>query len=75
MSMQSTSTIAMYYKEAQDVEDLFGYLTEVVAEKPVTAPTPTAKHVETLKDLLERWPADFRFPRTWSKTLFDTPSY
>ena len=75
MSMQSTSTIAMYYKEAQDVEDLFGYLTEVVAEKPITAPIPTAKHVETLKDLLERWPADFRFPRTWFKSLLDTPSY
>lgn len=54
----------MYYKEAQDVEDLFGYLSEVVGEKPITAPIPTAKHVDTLKDLLERWPADFRFPRT-----------
>ena len=54
----------MYRDELSYVEEIFLYLNEAVGDRPVTAPQVTPKHIEVLKELLERWPSSVRFPRT-----------
>lgn len=60
---QSTSNLAMFHDESSYVEEIFLYLDQAVAESTLTAPKLNAKHVEVVKELLERWPSSVRFPR------------
>lgn len=59
----STSSLAMYPEEVTRIDETFDYLTEVTASPPRHPSTSlTAAHVESIIQILERWPSSQRFP-------------
>jgi len=64
--VQSTSSLAMYPDEIAHLEDVFTFLAQSTAGKLPTAKL-TRVHVETVVQILDRWPASQRFPgiRLW----------
>jgi phospholipase A-2-activating protein len=59
----STSSLAMYPEEAASIDEAFTYLTEVTATPPRSPTTLlNSTHVETLIQVLDRWPLSQRFP-------------
>jgi phospholipase A-2-activating protein len=53
----------MYHQEPVYVEETFKYLTQAVANtSKITAPRLTAKHIDTVSSMMERWPSGSRFP-------------
>ncbi|KAI0273434.1 phospholipase A-2-activating protein [Gloeopeniophorella convolvens] len=57
----STSALAMYPDEIGHLEEAFTFLAQSSAGKTPTA-TLTSAHVETVVQMLNRWPASQRFP-------------
>jgi phospholipase A-2-activating protein len=59
--VQSTSSLAMYPDEIAHLEDAFSFLAQSTAGKSPTVHL-TSAHVETVAQILDRWPASQRFP-------------
>ncbi|KAG5638990.1 hypothetical protein H0H81_008211 [Sphagnurus paluster] len=59
----STSSLAMYPEEINRIDQAFTFLSEVTATPP-RRPTAglSATHVDTITQILERWPSSQRFP-------------
>ncbi|TCD70923.1 hypothetical protein EIP91_000829 [Steccherinum ochraceum] len=60
----STSSLSMYSKELNLIDETFVYLSQAVA-KPNEIPAagaPGAEHIDAIVQLLERWPSSQRFP-------------
>jgi len=57
----STSSLAMYPDEIAHLEDAFAFLAQSTAGKSPTV-NLTSAHVETIVQILDRWPASQRFP-------------
>ncbi|KAI0063399.1 phospholipase A-2-activating protein [Artomyces pyxidatus] len=57
----STSALAMYPDEVGQLEEAFTFLSQSIAGM---APSPplTHSHIETVVNILDRWPASQRFP-------------
>jgi phospholipase A-2-activating protein len=62
-SLQSTSALAMYPDEIGHLEEVFTFLAQSTAGKSPTVKL-TSAHVETVVQMLNRWPASQRFPGT-----------
>jgi phospholipase A-2-activating protein len=58
---QSTSALAMYPDEIGYLEDAFTFLAQSTTGKSSTV-SLTSAHVETVVQILDRWPASQRFP-------------
>ena len=53
----------MYPEEVKRIDETFDYLTSVTASPPRRPSTSlTATHVESIIQILERWPSSQRFP-------------
>jgi phospholipase A-2-activating protein len=69
---QSTSALAMYPEETMHLEEAFIFLTQSTAGK-----SPTVKlsslHVDTVVQILDRWPASQRFPGTLLTATVSNP--
>ena len=61
--VQSTSALAMYPDEVGHLEEVFTFLAQSTAGRSPTARL-TSAHVETVIQILDRWPASQRFPGT-----------
>jgi phospholipase A-2-activating protein len=61
--VQSTSALALYPDEIGHIEEVFTFLAQAAAERPHTI-NLTNTHVETVVQILKRWPASQRFPGT-----------
>lgn len=61
--VQSTSSLAMYPDEISHLEEAFSFLSQSTAGKSPAAKLSTP-HVETVVQILDRWPASQRFPGT-----------
>lgn len=59
--VQSTSALALYPDEIGHIEEIFTFLTQSAAERSPTVNLTNA-HVETVIQILNRWPASQRFP-------------
>ncbi|KAI9466370.1 WD40-repeat-containing domain protein [Lactarius psammicola] len=57
----STSALAMYPDEIGHLEEAFSFLSRSIAGKSQTVKL-TSAHVETVVQILNRWPASQRFP-------------
>ncbi|TFY66674.1 hypothetical protein EVG20_g4413 [Dentipellis fragilis] len=57
----STSELALYPEETKQLEELFQYLHEAVAGRAPQVAL-TRSHIETVVQILTRWPASQRFP-------------
>ncbi|KAI0006182.1 WD40-repeat-containing domain protein [Russula compacta] len=57
----STSALAMYPDEVGHLEEVFTFLAQSTAGRSPTAKL-TSAHVETVIQILDRWPASQRFP-------------
>jgi phospholipase A-2-activating protein len=60
---QSTSALALYPEEIDHLEEVFTFLAQSATERSPTV-NLTNSHVETVVQILERWPASQRFPGT-----------
>ncbi|KAL0067083.1 WD repeat protein Lub1 [Marasmius tenuissimus] len=59
----STSVLAMYPEETSTIDDVFAYLAHVINNPSSSPPSPpTTASVETILQILDRWPRDQRFP-------------
>lgn len=55
--------MAMYPADAELLEEAFAYLTEAIASSSTIKAKPLSKvHLETIIQILERWPPSSRFP-------------
>jgi phospholipase A-2-activating protein len=61
--VQSTSALALYPEEIDHLEEVFTFLAQSATERSPTV-NLTNTHVETIVQILERWPASQRFPGT-----------
>lgn len=61
--VQSTSALALYPEEIGHLEEVFTFLAQSAAGKS-PAVNLANKHVETVVQILKRWPASQRFPGT-----------
>ena len=53
----------MYPEEVNRIDETFDYLSSVTASPPRTPSSSlTAAHVESIIQILERWPSSQRFP-------------
>jgi phospholipase A-2-activating protein len=53
----------MYPEEVKRIDEIFDYLTEVTASPPQPSPISlTTAHVDSIIQILERWPPSQRFP-------------
>jgi phospholipase A-2-activating protein len=59
--VQSTSAHALYPDEIGHLEEVFTFLAQSAAERSPTVNLTNA-HVETVIQILNRWPASQRFP-------------
>jgi phospholipase A-2-activating protein len=59
--IQSTSALALYPEEIGHLEEIFTFLTQSAAERSPTV-NLTNTHVDTVVQILDRWPASQRFP-------------
>ena len=59
--MQSTSALALYPDEIGHLEEIFTFLTQSAAERSPTV-NLTNTHIDTVVQILDRWPASQRFP-------------
>lgn len=57
----STSALALYPEEIDHLEEVFTFLAQSTTERSPTV-NLTNTHVETVVQILERWPASQRFP-------------
>jgi phospholipase A-2-activating protein len=57
----STSALALYPEEIGHLEEIFTFLTQSAAERSPTV-NLTNTHVDTVVQILDRWPASQRFP-------------
>ncbi|KAF8274866.1 phospholipase A-2-activating protein [Lactarius quietus] len=57
----STSALAMYPDEIGNLEEAFSFLSQSIAGKSPTVKL-TSAHVDTVVQMLNRWPASQRFP-------------
>ncbi|KAF9059500.1 WD40-repeat-containing domain protein [Rhodocollybia butyracea] len=60
----STSSLALYPQEISSFEDTFAYLTQATDpnSKNLNLPAPTASSVESIIQVLERWPSTALYP-------------
>jgi phospholipase A-2-activating protein len=62
---KSTYSLALYPKEISLLDDLFSYLSQVVASLAVSPTSPLKPaHVEVILQILDRWPESQLFPGT-----------
>src|SRR6266852_6394921 len=61
--VHSTSALALYPEEIDHLEEVFTFLAQSASERSPTV-NLTNTHVETVVQILERWPASQRFPGT-----------
>jgi phospholipase A-2-activating protein len=61
--VQSTSALALYPEEIDHLEEVFTFLAQSAAGRLPTVNLANT-HVETVVQILERWPASQRFPGT-----------
>jgi phospholipase A-2-activating protein len=59
--VQSTSALALYPEEIDHLEEVFSFLAQSAAGRSPTANLAN-KHVETVVQILKRWPESQRFP-------------
>ena len=59
--VQSTSALALYPEETGHLEEIFTFLAQSATERSPTVNLANL-HVETVVQILERWPASQRFP-------------
>ncbi|KAH9996848.1 phospholipase A-2-activating protein [Russula vinacea] len=57
----STSALALYPDEIGHLEEIFTFLTQSAAERSPTV-NLTNTHIDTVVQILDRWPASQRFP-------------
>ena len=70
--VQSTSFLAMYPDEISHLEEAFSFLSQSSAGKTPATNLSTA-HVETVVQILDRWPASQRFPGTHPQAIVSRP--
>ncbi|KAH7923472.1 PFU-domain-containing protein [Leucogyrophana mollusca] len=59
----STASLAMYPEELMLIDESFTYLSQITSQPPHgTIPPLGAAHIETIIQILDRWPASQRFP-------------
>lgn len=59
----STSAIAIYPPESAKLDEAYVYLTQALATPTqITVPPLNKTHLETIEQILERWPSSSRFP-------------
>ncbi|KAL0565642.1 WD repeat protein Lub1 [Marasmius crinis-equi] len=59
----STSVLAMYPEEISTIDDIFAWLVQAVNNPSSSPPnSPNTASVETILQILDRWPRDQRFP-------------
>jgi phospholipase A-2-activating protein len=69
----STSALAMYPDEIGHLEEAFTFLSQSIAGKS-PAVKLTSAHVETVVQILNRWPASQRFPGAYFVAHHQNPS-
>jgi phospholipase A-2-activating protein len=70
--VQSTSALALYPEEIDHIEEVFTFLAQSATERSPTV-NLTNTHVETVVQILKRWPASQRFPGTVAWLVFWVP--
>lgn len=65
-SVQTTADLAMTPEQSSTINEIFTYLSQVIASPSHRPSKPlTSGHVDTVIQLLDRWPSAQLFPGTW----------